>query len=92
MSDIQENNIDISDLKEPEINYSLLSVDNWKKLGKFVTLNVITGIVIACFSILILSIFGTGVLNTLFVILLYVVSLMIMLGSYEKWRGCRFKK
>ncbi len=78
--------------KLAEVSGSLFDITSWERLGKYVVLQIVVGILLTIILFTIVSIFGPSMpLLTLFIS--FIVSLcaqVVLLSWYERWRGCNF--
>lgn len=77
-----------------QISGNLFSLETWERIGKFLAVNIASGIVITILVLLILK-YITGVnwiITSALILTVVLVSNALMLSAYEAWRGCNLQK
>jgi len=77
-----------------QVSGDLFSLETWERIGKFLAVNVATGIVVALVLYLIMTYFidVSGIGAVVLAILTVLVCNAFMLSVYERWRSCSFPK
>lgn len=76
--------------RNTEASINIFNLENWKRIGTFVVLNIGIGILVTVIVMLVMYLAG-GISKLLSGILSLGVVLMgmaLLLSEYESWRGC----
>ncbi len=63
--------------------------ENWERFGKYFVLSIAFSFIITILLIIIAMIFGDGLIGSSLALLSIIATTMLLLSSYESWRGCK---
>lgn len=73
-----------------EASVNIFDVENWKRIGTFLVLNIGIGIAVTLLIMLVMSMFGgtSMFVSSLLSLGVVLMGMSLLLSEYEAWRGC----